>query len=226
MGSKYLDIKSIKPDFIFNVDGTGPIGTIDYASLSYTAFELHIKGKAAHSAIEPEKGISALQVASSICNRLTFGKRSNGSTFNIGVIRGGEKANVVMPDVYIKGEIRAFSDKVLEKELSTFEDVVKKQCHKFGAKFTLNILENIPPFIGSKESPIVSLVEKAIKKSRISPLKRKAFYTSDASYLAQAGYPTVTLCKGGKYSHTSKETITLVELKLLFSILQNIIESA
>src|SRR3989344_1103134 len=222
MGSEFLDIKKLNPSMIFNVDGSSSIGTIDYSSLGHLSFLIEIEGKAAHAAIEPESGIHALTVATKLYTSLKMGKNKDGSTFNIGYIRGGENTNVVMPNLVMKGEIRAYTESTLKKMWSGVENLSSQVEKETGSKIKLKKGKLIPPFTGSKKSKIVALTKKSIVSNNIKFNLQAAPYTRDSSYLAQAAIPTITICKGGKHAHTNKESITLKEMYSLFKIIHHL----
>jgi len=64
-------------------------------------------GKAAHSGIEPEKGINALTIAAEAISKISLGKISDDTTSNIGIIRGGTATNVVPDLIELEGEVRS-----------------------------------------------------------------------------------------------------------------------
>lgn len=219
MGSEFLGIEKLNPSMIFNVDGSSSIGTIDYSSLGHLSFLIEIEGKAAHAAIEPENGIHALTVATKLYSLLKMGKNKDGSTFNIGYIKGGENTNVVMLNLVMKGEIRAYTESTLKKMWKEVERLSLRVEKKTGSKIKLKKGKLIPPFTGSKKSKIVGLAKDAIVSNNIKFNLRAAPYTSDSSYLAKTHIPTITICKGGKHAHTNKESITLREMFSLFKII-------
>lgn len=218
MGSEFLAIKKLNPSMIFNVDGSSSIGTIDYSSLGHLSFLIEVEGKAAHAAIEPENGIHALTVATKLYSLLKTGKNKDGSTFNIGHIEGGKNTNIVMPNLVMKGEMRAYTESTLKKMWSNVENLASQVQKETGSIIKLKMGKLIPPFTGSKKSKIVTLAKDAIVSNNIKFHLQAAPYTSDSSYLAQAAIPTITICKGGKHAHTNKESITMREIRSLFKI--------
>ena len=67
-----------------------------------------IHGRAAHAGVEPEKGRSAILEAARIVGELhALNGRSPGVTFNVGVIRGGTRPNVVAERCELEVDVRA-----------------------------------------------------------------------------------------------------------------------
>ena len=61
-------------------------------------FRLEVFGRQAHAGSQPELGINAIwELAHKVCAVQALGDRERGTTLNVGVIRGGERSNVV-PD--------------------------------------------------------------------------------------------------------------------------------
>ncbi|MCK5633334.1 M20/M25/M40 family metallo-hydrolase, partial [bacterium] len=82
MGVKYLKIRE-KIDFVFDIDGSNKPGTFANKALGYISFKIHIYGKEAHAAMNPEKGANAIKTAGIIISKLKLQADSKG-TLNIG----------------------------------------------------------------------------------------------------------------------------------------------
>jgi len=223
MGSKYLDIKRIKPDYIVNIDGSSPIGTIDKRSMGQLVFEINIYGKAAHAAEEPQKGIHVIKVGAQIVDSLKMGIISKGTTFNIGAIHGGQNTNIIPDKCFLKGEIRSFSEKEIKKQYEKLKKTVKNICAKFYADCGIKTIVYIPPFAGKNNKKFIQKVKKILNKLSLKFVGQDAFCTSDSSYLSQNNVPTITLCKGGGNPHSKEEHISLKEMEDLYLILEKLI---
>ena len=77
-------------------------------------FDIEIIGRAAHAGVEPEKGISAIKIATNLINRLPQGRLDEETTFNIGRIEGGTVRNAVPSNLYIEGEFRTSSIETMD----------------------------------------------------------------------------------------------------------------
>ena len=64
VGANNLDYSMIHATQAVVFDGNGPVNTITGASPTYVSFDVTIKGRAAHAGVEPEKGLSAIRIAS------------------------------------------------------------------------------------------------------------------------------------------------------------------
>ena len=70
VGAANLDYSMIKCKEAVVFDGNGPVNTITGASPTYMKFDVTVTGRGAHAGVEPEKGLSAIRIASEIINEL------------------------------------------------------------------------------------------------------------------------------------------------------------
>ena len=64
IGAANLDYSMIHCKEAVVFDGNGPVNTITGSSPTYMAFDITVTGRGAHAGVEPEKGISAIRIAS------------------------------------------------------------------------------------------------------------------------------------------------------------------
>lgn len=70
-------------------------------------FTVRIRGKAAHSGMEPEKGASAIMELSHLIQSLhSLNDPRRGISVNVGIIEGGQRANVVAPTSRAEVDLR------------------------------------------------------------------------------------------------------------------------
>ena len=53
-------------------DASGPVGTVIPPALTHVGFEAHVAGEAAHAAVNPQDGVSAIRAAASAISKLPF----------------------------------------------------------------------------------------------------------------------------------------------------------
>lgn len=114
VGAQYLDYGILKGEEAVVFDGNGPVGTITSSSPTYMSFDVKVKGRAAHAGVEPEKGLSAIRIASDIISQLPQGRLDEETTINVGTISGGTVRNAVPEDVTFSGEFRSRNTETLE----------------------------------------------------------------------------------------------------------------
>lgn len=85
-----------------------PGGTLKTARKGVGRYTVRITGRAAHSGVEPEKGISAtLEAAHHVIAIHALNNPEKGTTLNAGVVHGGTRANVVAARAEIEVDVRA-----------------------------------------------------------------------------------------------------------------------
>eukprot|EP00913_Durusdinium_trenchii_P028329 g26557.t1 len=105
------------PKLCFNWDGGDPTMAVIGATGDYS-IQIEIEGIASHAGGEPEKGVSAIAIASRAIEDLTSNgwhglivKGKNTGTSNVGIINGGDATNVVTPSLKLKAEARSHDPK-------------------------------------------------------------------------------------------------------------------
>ena len=93
----------------------GETGSLKTSRKGVGRYEIRITGKAAHSGLEPEKGISAVVVLADVIKELSFlNDYAQGISVNVGLVEGGTRENVVpaesraLVDVRIRTTIDAW----------------------------------------------------------------------------------------------------------------------
>jgi len=226
MGSSLLDLPE-KIDMAFNIDGPNELGDFAYQMLGETPFSVIIHGKAAHAAVEPEKGANALVAAGNILVALPIGKNEQGTVLNIGTVRGGIANNVVPDFAELRGQARAYTQTDLDEMLKTVETTVADACSSAGCtyEFALEPEKGAPPAALATDHPMVDLVNKATADAGFTFNLIKLAGTSDANYLA-AHYPTLTVCRGSKHPHAFSEEVSIADLHGLKRLLHSLIAVA
>jgi tripeptide aminopeptidase len=106
-GAKHFDMSRIRADFGYVFDHASPIGEIVLASPTYYSIQASFRGQAAHAGIRPEAGHSAIAAAARAIAAMRIGRLDEGTTANVGVIRGGTNANVVAERCFVDLEARS-----------------------------------------------------------------------------------------------------------------------
>ncbi len=84
LGARCMDPKYLDADLGYAIDSNGEIGAIAVAAPTQAKMKMKIFGKSAHAGVNPEDGISAIQVASKAIARMKLGRLDHETTANIG----------------------------------------------------------------------------------------------------------------------------------------------
>lgn len=223
MGVRYANLPQV--DYIFNLDGQGPVGRFAIKALGHLPFQITIHGRSAHAAQEPEKGVHAILLAGKLLSSLPYGKDREGNTHNIGVILGGKDTNVVPDKVVLKGEMRSFSKETMGKMKKNIQEIIKVFGKDNRCKCTIRYSpdQGAPPLNGDLSSELVDFVKEICEKMRITFEMVALSGTTEANFLASSNIPVINVCRGGKFAHSVHEEITKSELYSLFCLLREII---
>lgn len=90
--------------------GLGPSGKLKNARKGTGRFKITIRGVRAHAGVEPEAGASAILALSRIVQDLhEASDPDRGATLNVGIVEGGQRANVVAPESEARVDARSTS---------------------------------------------------------------------------------------------------------------------
>ncbi|MCM3698268.1 M20/M25/M40 family metallo-hydrolase [Paenibacillus macerans] len=206
-GARALDVKHLDAKFGFALDTNGEVGTICVGAPTLARVEIEIFGKSAHAGVNPEDGISAIQVAGKAIARMNLGRIDDETTANIGKFEGGGPTNVVTDHVKLYGEARSLSQTKVERQLQEMKEAVEAVCRDYGAKGNFHSEIMYRGFNISAEEKGLQIARKAAAALGLSGETFVSGGGSDANVLNGFGIPTVNLAIGYENIHTTEEKI-------------------
>lgn len=224
IGAKALDIKNIKSKFGYAVDGTGPVGTIVNRAPSQTKVIASIYGKKAHAGIEPEKGISAINLAAKAISKMTLGRIDDETTSNIGTIRGGQATNIVADNVEILAEVRSLSDEKLHAESEKMKKAFEETAVELGGSAKVEIELMYPSLHAPEDDVVITTAAEAIKNVGRQANIISLGGGSDGNIFHGEGVTTAILGVGYEYIHTTSERMPLEELYKMTDLIVEIVK--
>jgi glutamate carboxypeptidase len=103
----------------------GPEGKLKTRRKGSLRFTLRIRGRAAHSGLDPEKGASAILELARVIQRLyELADPERGITVNVGVVAGGLRANVIAPEARAELDVRVLAWEDALRLEKTIRDLV------------------------------------------------------------------------------------------------------
>lgn len=211
-GSREIDHSLIRAEYGFALDSNGAVGDIIIAAPTQAKLHVTITGKSAHAGVNPEDGISAIQVASQAIAKTPLGRIDSETTANIGQFLGGGATNVVCDRVEILAEARSLRKEKLEKQLDAMASAFKTAAADNGATADVKIQIMYPSYRFSEEDAVVQHAQRAIKKIGRTSRLLTSGGGSDANVFSGLGIPTVNLAVGYENIHSTKERIPVQEL--------------
>lgn len=212
LGAKALPIESLNLDFGFVLDTGPPVGTFVTRTATHDKLDIVIQGKPAHAGKDPEKGISAIQVAADAIHGMMLGRISERTTANIGVIAGGSTTNVVCPEVRMKAEARSTDVGELEAQVDHMMQQFEAAARNWGAQVQIDHERHYNAYDIDPSATVVRVAQAAAKSLGFSGDLRVTLGGSDANVYNSKGVPCIVLGTGMELIHTHEERISRKDL--------------
>lgn len=219
-GSSVFDFKRIKSKYGYVLDLSGDVGTIAIEAPSIYQFKIIINGKSAHAGFEPEKGISAIEIASKAISKLMLGRIDSNTTLNIGTINGGDGKNIIPNKVVVEGEIRSLDDNKALHIADIVKDIFEKEADNYNTNIDFELIEMIKSYKLNKNSIIINTYKDALSKIDNSNAKViTTFGGSDANNFNKNGIECAVISNAMKNIHTTEEYFELEDFYKAANIL-------
>jgi tripeptide aminopeptidase len=225
LGMKGMNFSLINAKRAFVFDCSGSVGGIIMQAPSQIVMHADITGKAAHAGIEPEKGISAINIVAEIITKLPKGRVDKETTLNIGMISGGRATNIVAEKASVDLEMRSLNhNKMKQLEKKTI-GVIKSVTKKYGAKVAIRSNIEYTGFTISEKDSLSKLIIASCKDIKIKPAFMSSGGGSDTNILNAKGIKALNLAIGMSNVHSTREFILKKDLingcNLLLAIIKN-----
>ncbi|MFC1237498.1 M20/M25/M40 family metallo-hydrolase [Vibrio sp. F74] len=211
-GSKNYDMNYIQSSHAIVLDSGGPIGSIVTSAPGQQNLKVSITGRPAHAGLAPEEGINALTVAADAITHMALARIDEETTANIGVVRGGQATNIVMPDLYIEGEARSLNDVKLAKQVEHMESTFRAAAEKHEAQIDIISTRAYNAYKIADENPHVAGIKEAFESINIRSFTKSTGGGSDANIFNEKGLTTVNLSTGMAKVHTTEEHIKVSDM--------------
>lgn len=212
VGAKALNRDDLKADFGFAFDSNGPVGEIIVAAPTQAQIKATIFGKSAHAGVNPEDGISAIQVAAKAISKMPLGRIDAQTTANIGRFEGGEATNVVADRVDILAEARSLVPEKMHTQVQKMKGCFEQIAREFGTTAEVDVDVIYPGYHFTDKDIVVQVARDAVKNIGREPKLLSSGGGSDANIFAGHGIPTVNMAIGYEHIHTKQERMPLSEL--------------
>lgn len=207
LGSRAMDGSRLRAKFGYALDSNGEVGAIAVAAPTNSRQFITIKGRAAHAGVNPEDGISAVQVASKAVSLMKLGRIDDETTANIGRFEGGGEVNIVVDQIKIYAEARSRVQEKMDRQVEAMREAVAKATEEYGATFEFQSLTIYPAYSYGDGDEVVEVAKAAIRKIGLTPRQFGSGGGSDANMFNGNGIPTVNLAVGYEDIHTTSERI-------------------
>ena len=210
-----------RPGLAFNFDG-GSVEKITVGATGGHRLDIAIEGIPSHAGVAPEKGVSAIAIASlAIASLVEDGwhglveKESKRGTSNVGVINAGSATNVVADSASLRAEARghdaAFRGRIVKAIETAFKEAARRVKSSDGrtGRVTIEGRLDYEAFRLADDEPCVVAAREAVRAIGRTPRLDVSNGGLDANWMAANGIPTVTLGCGQMEIHTTREQLDL-----------------
>lgn len=187
-------------------------------------FNLKVIGKPAHSGWVAEHGVSAVEeMAHQMVDLYGLANYSVGTTINVGVVRGGTRANVVAAEAEAEIDVRVAT--LAEAERIT-RDIYERRLHNPAAQIEVTGGLNRPPM--ERTSGTAALFEVAQQLGQalgMQVTESSSGGGSDGNFTSAIGTPTLDgLGVVGMGAHAHDEHLVVSQLAQRAALLASILE--
>ncbi len=208
LGAANLKINDLGLDYGYILDTGPPVGSFVNRTATHDRLEVVIRGRPAHSGKDPEKGISAIQVAAEAISRMRLGRIDPETTANLGMIEGGSAVNVVPAYVRIRGEARSTDEATLNAQIEHMKECFENATKKFGAQVEIEHSRHYSSYVVPEDHRCVQDALRASRACGFDPTLRTTLGGSDANMFNAAGVPCIVVATGMDKIHTHEEQVS------------------
>lgn len=231
LGAKELDFSQFKSRQGIAIDTTGVDIVIDRAPAA-NRFTIDIHGLEAHAGINPDQGISAIEIAARAISAMPLGRIDEETTSNIGTIHGGHATNIVANRLSLRGEVRSHNRDKLSSYTQQIINAVEKEVEAASislngeikkASMSLDLHEDFPPMRVSESAEVLKTVIAAGEALGRPQQVCAAGGGSDANIFNENGIAMVIMASGMDKVHTINEQIKLDDMVKASELLVEVI---
>jgi tripeptide aminopeptidase len=219
-GARAFDVARLRSNFGYVFDHSSPIGELVLAAPSHYRLHATFKGLAAHAAVRPEQGRSAILAAARAIADMPLGRVDEHSTANVGTIAGGSAINVVPERCTLLAEVRSQHDARAEELLAELVDCVHEAANlpECECDVDVDIARTFQGYRLAPGLPVVRAAEHALRECAHEPLRITSAGASDANALIAHGLPVVNLANGTEYNHEPRERVAVEALERMLDV--------
>ena len=222
VGSRQMDVGSLRATHGFVLDTAGAMGSVTYWSPTSVYLTITFHGRKAHAGVEPEKGVSAVQAAARAISTMAHGRIDEETVANIGMITGGEARNIIPDRVVLSGMARSHDQVKLDAQIESMRLACETSALAVGATVDFEAEEIYRTYKIEEDARPYREAAAAIRSLGLEVIARKSGGGTDGNYFNAKGIPCVALTTGMVDEHATTEHIAIDDLvmaaKILFAI--------
>ncbi len=220
LGAKHLDLNMIEAREGLVYDSDAP-GYLFVRAPGAKALRFTVRGLEAHAGMAPERGLSAIKIASEAIATMRLGRVDDETTANLGLIQGGRALNIIPNEVVIRGEARSRNNAKLDRQVAhmiqCFEDAVGRasvtlEGKRFDASLNYAVHTEYEAMNVPDDAPIVRKVVEAARRAGRVVKPEATGGGCDANILNRRGLVVANLGTGMRDIHTVREWLDINDM--------------
>ncbi len=225
-GSREFDCSRLQSRFGYVFDHATPVGEIVLASPTQYIITAEVTGRAAHAGVRPEAGRNAIAAAAKGIAAMRLGRIDEGTTANVGTIRGGTATNVVAERCVLEAEARSLDHDTVEALVTEMVDHLDDAANAAECDLDVAIEQVFKGYRTRPSAPQVVLAERALRACGYEPRHISTGGASDANSLEAQGFSCTNLADGTQGNHQPDERIPVDALEGMFDVAITLVEEA
>ena len=222
-GAKAFDTSTLRSRAGFVLDHAGPVGEVVVSTPTQQKILADFHGVEAHAGIKPEEGSSAIAAAAEAISRMELGRLDEGTTANVGLIKGGTSGNVVPGHCFIHAESRSLDLERAAEVAGRIADACAWGASEHGCDVDVRIEELFRGYQLPKDSPALALAEAGLRGAGVESRRVAIGGGSDANVLRRDGFDSVLLANGTNAVHTEHEMVPARSLDKMLEVCELIV---
>lgn len=211
-GAKNLELDKIRSKKAIILDSGGPVGNIVVKAPAQDKIYATFHGKPAHAGIEPEKGISAIQMAAYAVSQMNLLRIDEETTANIGTLMADSATNIVCPSAKLIAESRSLNNDKLAKQTAHMVACIESAATHFGGRVDVEVLSMYSAFDIPADDEFLLEVSAVMKSLDLNVKLASTGGGSDANIFNKSGIKAINLGTGMTGAHTLEEHISVEDL--------------
>lgn len=188
-----------------------PPGMVVQARRGAQRYRIHVRGRAAHTGVNPEDGANAIEtVAHHVLALQELGRRTAGASVTAVLVSGGARPNIVPDTAWLHIDTR-FDDAATETVLSEAILALQGPGPVEGTTTQVEVLDQRPAFVSAgRSTAVVAAFAAAAEELGVPFGTTNTGGSSDGNFVASLGVPTLDgLGAVGAGFHTEAEYVEL-----------------
>ncbi|MDX9914789.1 MAG: M20/M25/M40 family metallo-hydrolase [Sphaerochaeta sp.] len=226
VGASKVDLALLGPvHHGYTLDVTGSVGTAVVQAAWHDMIEATFTGRAAHAGFEPEKGVSAIMMASRAIDRMRLLRIDEETTANVGSFIAAGAKNIVSEQATVVFEARSLNERKLIAQIEDMKDALGQASAFYGGGVAIKHTPLYSGYRHEEESPVLRNFFEACARLSLPFATKTTLGGSDANILNARGIPTLAVASGYRGAHSTSEEIPVAELEALATLTLELMKS-